>query len=547
MPSAILRAALAGTVCVLLLSACGGDHDDTPAAVPADIASVMAKPRYADAGSTWSLVVIDARTGELLQSLDPDRLSLTGSVRKLFSVGAALDTIGPDHRFETGVYRVGEAPVGGNLAGDLVLVASGDLTLGGRAKADGTLDFTDFDHNEAPSFGGAGLTPEDPLAGLDDLARQVAASGVRRVRGDVVVDDRLFDSFRVPNGNTLISPIELNENLIDVTVTPAASAGAPAAVDWRPRLSGFTVAGSVLTSAPGSPADLSLSGDTASTISLTCLDAPGCQGVLANAGATGPATLPVGYVTPVLGTTQFVGVLKAEDPPTFARIAFIDALARAGVAVDAPTVARNDATRLPARESLTAVTRVANFASPPYAEIARLILKVSLNTGANLSLVHAGLSQGQRTVATALAAERRLLADDLGLDPAGFDFPTNGSGSPDSRASARTTARLLQTMSGKPFYAAYRGALPVLGTDGSLAAVGRDVVGKEHMSLKSGATVEGGQIVAISMAGYIEARSGRALTFAVFVNHAGPLTGLQDTLDVFEDEATIAGIVYRQF
>ena len=541
----LIRAALVAT-CTLVLAACGGGSDGGDAAsLPTEIATLMAKPRYAGANSRWSLVVMDAKTGELVHSLAPDRLSLTGSVRKLFSVGAALDTIGPDHRFETGVYRTGAAPQQGVLVGDLVLVASGDLTFGGRAKPDGSLDFTDFDHNEAASFGGAGLTPQDPLAGVDELARQVYASGIRRVAGDVLIDDRLFDSFRVPNGDTLISPIDINENLIDVTLVPGATAGAAATLDWRPRVSGFKVIGSGLTTGVGKDADIAVSGGVFGSFSLSCLGTSGCQGRLTNAAGGVPAGIPLGYVAPVLGTTQFVGVVRPEDPATFARIAFIDALVRAGVTVDAPVVAKNDTRRLPARESLVESTRVANFVSVPYAEIAKLILKVSLNTGANLSLMYAGLSQGQRTVATALAAERRLLIDGMGLDPAGFEFKTNGSGSPDSLASARTTAHLLASMSRKPSYAVYRGALPRLGTDGSLAAVGKNVVGREHMSLKSGATVENGQIVAISMAGYIEARIGRAQTFAVFVNDAGPLTGLGDSIEVFEDEAEIAGIVYR--
>ena len=543
MSSSFARTALVAA-CSLVLVACGGGDDDA-AKLPVDIATIMAKPRYAAANSKWSLVVMDAKTGELVYALEPDRLSLTGSVRKLFSVGTALNTIGPKHRFETGVYRTGAAPVAGVLAGNLVLVASGDLTFGGRAKADGTLDYTDFDHNEAPSFGGSGLTPEDPLAALNELARQIYAAGIRHVSGDVLIDDRLFDSFRVPNGETLISPINLNENLIDVTVAPGASAGAAATLDWRPKVSGFTVAGSAVTTAAGSAASLFVSGDIFDKINLNCLGAPGCQGLLSNVTGSGPGSIPLGYIAPVLGTTPFVGVLKAEDPATLARIAFIDALGRAGVTVDAPTVAKNAANRLPARASLIDSMRVANFVSPPYSEISKLILKVSLNTGANLSLMYAGLSQGQRTLTTALAAERRLLIDGMGLDPAGFDFKTNGSGSPDSLASARTTAQLLAAMSKKPVYPVYRAALPLLGVDGSLAAVGKTVIGKEHMSIKSGATVEKGQIVAISMAGYIEARSGRALTFAVFVNDAGLLTGIGDSIEVFEDEAQIAGIVYR--
>ena len=37
----------------------------------------------------------------------PDRLAFTGSVRKLFSVGVALNRLGPSHRFLTPVYRTG--------------------------------------------------------------------------------------------------------------------------------------------------------------------------------------------------------------------------------------------------------------------------------------------------------------------------------------------------------------------------------------------------------------------------------------------------------
>jgi D-alanyl-D-alanine carboxypeptidase len=536
----------AAAACAFLLASCGGSPGNGESGLPASIAAVMAKQRYIEAASKWSLVVMDAKTGEVVYALDPDRLSFTGSVRKLFSVGTALNTIGPDHCFTTGVHRTGALAGQGVLAGDLVLVAAGDLTFGGRARPDGRLSYTDFDHNEAPAFGGAGLTPEDPLAALNELARQVRAAGIRSVNGDVLVDDRLFDSFRVPNGNVLISPINLNENLIDVTVTPGARASEPASIDWRPKISGFAVTGSADTASAGSDADAAVSGDAFGSVSLSCLGSPDCTGTISSASSLAPALVPVGYEAPVIGNSQFVGVLRAEDPATFARIAFIDALQRAGVTVSAPTVAKNARDRLPESASLVESTRVATFVSPPYSEYARLILKVSLNTGANLSLMHVGLSQGQRTRETALAAERRLLIEDMGLDPASFDFPTNGSGSPDSRASARTTAKLIAAMSTRPSHEAFRQGLPLLGVDGSLASVGRNVVGKEHIAAKSGPTVdENGRMVAMSMAGTIEAKSGRPLTFALFVNDAGPANQLADTLEVFEDEARIAGLIYE--
>ena len=225
--------------------------------MPNAITAVMRKPRYV--GSTWNLLVADAVTSETLYELHPDRMALAGSVRKLFSVGLALQQLGADHRFATPVHRRGAVDAQGALIGDLVLVAAGDLTLGGRLNADGTIAFTDFDHNDANNLRTAILTPQDPLRGLDGLARQVRASGIRTVSGDVVVDDRLFDRFRVPNQHLLITPIMVNENMVDVTVAPA-QAGQAASVDWRPRTGAFGVDGAVTTAAAGTPDTVSLSG-----------------------------------------------------------------------------------------------------------------------------------------------------------------------------------------------------------------------------------------------------------------------------------------------
>jgi D-alanyl-D-alanine carboxypeptidase/D-alanyl-D-alanine-endopeptidase (penicillin-binding protein 4) len=73
------------------------------------------------------------------------------------------------------------------------------------------------------------------------------------------------------------------------------------------------------------------------------------------------------------------------------------------------------------------------------------------------------------------------------------------------------------------------------------------VAGKEHIAVKSGATVTGGQMIAMNMAGYIDAKSGRRLAYALFVNNAGPVAALTDTLDVFDDEAEILGIVHARY
>jgi D-alanyl-D-alanine carboxypeptidase len=49
----------------------------------------------------------------------------------------ALNALGPDHRFRTPVYRQGSIDPQGVLEGNLILVAAGDLTLGGRQTSNG--------------------------------------------------------------------------------------------------------------------------------------------------------------------------------------------------------------------------------------------------------------------------------------------------------------------------------------------------------------------------------------------------------------------------
>jgi D-alanyl-D-alanine carboxypeptidase/D-alanyl-D-alanine-endopeptidase (penicillin-binding protein 4) len=522
-------AALALAACLPIQQSANAATSALP--LPRSIAAIMHKPRYAHA--SWSLLVTDLKTRKPVYELRPDQLAFTGSVRKLYSVGLALNALGANHRFVTPVYRQGRVDARGRLHGNLVLVASGDLTFGGRLAPGGKIAFTDFDHNDANNLGTAILTPQDPLRGLDDLARQVRASGIRFVDGDVIIDDRLFEPYRVPNGNLLVTPIMVNENMVDVSVDPATP-GKAARVQWRPKTPAFAVNAAVKTVAAGKPDDITLSDDGL----VKCNWPRPCSG-----SVTG--TIPVGYKAPLSGETTFVRTFRVEAPASYARIAFAGALRRAGVIVTAPLLAENSPAKLPPRGTYAPADRVARFISPPYSEDARLILKVSLNLGANLSLSLFGLTQNARTISTALAAERKTLVERMGVPANEFDFPTNGSGSPDSRAAARATVQLLMQMSKSPNAQLYRAALPILGVDGSLAGTGRSLPAKGHVFAKTGTTVQNGQLKAQVLAGYIDAKSGRHLAFALYVNNAGPLKSIEDVGGVFTDEAMILNEIYQ--
>src|SRR5207244_3291124 len=82
---------------------------------------------------------------------------------------------------------------GGALRGDLILVAAGDLTLGGRTLPDGAMAFVDNDHTYADATSTtANITPTDPLAGLKDLARQVKAVANHPRQGEALIDPRPY-------------------------------------------------------------------------------------------------------------------------------------------------------------------------------------------------------------------------------------------------------------------------------------------------------------------------------------------------------------------
>jgi PBP4 family serine-type D-alanyl-D-alanine carboxypeptidase len=503
--------------------------------IPEEILAVMNKPRYT--GAVWSLRVIDLDTGELIYNLKPNLVLLTGSLRKTFSSGLSLNELGADKRFRTRVHRQGQVDSEGVLQGNLVLVADGDLTLGGRVTPEDTIQFTNFDHVDANAVGSAVLTPQDPLAGLDELAQQIADAGVKEINGDVVIDARLFDEFVVPNDERLISAIIINENLIDVTIIPTEP-GQPAMVDWRPKSAAFDIEANVMTVGEGEGLDIELSEPDES-----CFESAECVGIV-------EGQIPSGFKPDLPDVETLVQTFKIENPSAFARTAFIEALQRAGVSVNTNLIGPNPSSKLPPENSYTDETLLAQYVSPPFSEYAKLVLKVSHNYGANLSLILFGLTKGVRTVGGALEQERMTLINEFDVSANGFNFPTNGSGSPDSEASPRAVTTLLSNMNKTGVFDSYFDSFPILGVDGSLrfvdegsAATGR-VRGKTGTSAGFNPDTEQLFLRAKSLGGYIDSASDRRLIFAVFVNNA-TLDDVSDILEVNNDLGKIATLIYQ--
>jgi len=136
-----------------------------------------------------AVYVVDARTGEDIYSVHADDKINPASNVKLVSTATVLDLLGPSWRYTTRLF---------GPALDRAGVAHGNVYLRGSAD---------------PTFA---------TANIEDLARAAAASGVKRVEGDVILSDHVLR-------DTLSSP------RIAIKVT-AGQANKPPTVTFEPNI-----------------------------------------------------------------------------------------------------------------------------------------------------------------------------------------------------------------------------------------------------------------------------------------------------------------------
>jgi D-alanyl-D-alanine carboxypeptidase/D-alanyl-D-alanine-endopeptidase (penicillin-binding protein 4) len=486
-----------------------------------NLSTITSAPRYTHA--SWGIIIVDPATGKALYERNADQMYVPGSTTKLFSSAAALEALGPNYRFRTPVYAIGSVDDRGKLDGNLVLVASGDPNMGGRTLPDGTIAYTDIDHGDANALGGAILAPTDPLAGLDDLASQVKGAGITEV-SDVAIDDRLFTITDL--GKThVISPIMINDDQIDITITPAAPGAAPS-LAMRPQTAAYRLVNKITTGPAGDPLAVSITENPKGMIVV--------QGTIAaDAG-------PVNQTYTV------------KTPAAFARTLFIEALNRQGIRVVAAATGDNPTATLPAPAAYTGARKVAELSSPPFSEDVKLTLKVSQNLHADTYIPLIAVAANKTGFYDGMIAEGKIL-NALGLDTNGVVLGDGEGGDSVDRFSPRSAAQLLTVMTTRPYAERYVKALPILGVDGSLASsctAGNPACG--HVYAKTGTRAgydplnDRGILLTKSLAGYVDTRSGKRLVFAVFVNNV-PFSDLSDMMAAGDDLGSIAGLIYTNY
>lgn len=491
--------------------------DDLQAAIDA----ILADPRYRP--SRLGIYVADRETGETIFDIRGDEWFLAASTTKIFPVAAALDAYGADYRFETPIYKAGTVSAGGELDGDLILVASGDLTMGGRDTDDGEIAYTDFDHINAEAFPTfVQLTPQDPLAGFAKLAEQVAESGISSVAGEVIIDDRLFPA--MPKDTYILSPIWINDNLLDLSLT-AGAAGEAAILEWRPMSAAYQVEANVQTAAAGEALQVSVSSPAPGQIVV--------EGQV-------PADL-----------ASWTQIFQVEDPQAHARTLLIEALERAGVAVAATPTGANPVELLPAQGSYAEADRVAVHVSLPFSENLKLIQKTSHNQHADMLVYMLALHNGSTSYDEGMVGIRSIV-EQANIDPTLVSLSDGRGNEYTDLFSPRTVTELLAYMATRPDFPAFFDALPVLGVNGTeTTTVPADSPVAGKASAKSGMTVAGdgmnerALIMSRSLAGYMTGQSGRELVFGIYLNNV-PLASLDEVLTVITEHGAIAEAIYER-
>ena len=482
--------------------------------------------------STFGVEVYSLDENKELYALNGQQLFTPASTTKLLTEGTALELLGADYLFHTRVYRTGAVEKNGTLDGDLVLVASGDPDLSGRIRPDGTLAFENEDH----AYYGSPDTkavPGDPLLAIRELASKVAAYGIKQIKGRVLVDASLFpEGDRELGTGVVISPVAVNDNLIDVTVSAGGKEGAPAKVNVSPATAYATFDNQVTMAPAGTKADVNFSAD------------------VVNPDGSHRVTLSGKFPE---GGSSILYSYAVGQPSRFAQFVFVEALREHGIRAEiAPASERVDFKAL--SRGYTAENVVAEHVSPSFSEEAKVTLKVSQNLHASMTPYILGAVLGHATTEIDQAGfnlEHDFLAK-AGLDLSGASQADGAGGAQSAFFTPDFMVHYLAYMARQKDFADFERALPVLGRDGTLWKIEVNSPAAGHVMAKTGtdeaydALNKDLMLTGKGLAGYMVTPDGRHLAFALYVNHVAISLEDPDAADKVAGEALgqIASAIY---
>ena len=324
------------TVCVLLV-ADSRAQGDTYRQLRHGVEAILQQEDFGSA--FWGIEILDLEDDEVLYARNPTRALVPASTTKLATTAAALEWLGPKARLVTTLFADGPIE-DGTLHGDLIVRGGGDPTIA----------------EDLDEYGYAGL--------LAQWVDSVSAAGIRRIGGDVIGDDDVFDDVAYGPGwqwddfpfyySVEISGLSYNENVVDFAVAGSAE-GSAGTVTWEPETEYVSFI------------NASVTVDRRGRIEEAYVRPPGSNDFVI------ASRVPEGRVERE--------ALAVHNPTRFFVHVLRERLESAGIVVDGGAVDVDDLARKPDYAS-TSMRVLARHQSPPVAEIAALVNKPSHNLAA---------------------------------------------------------------------------------------------------------------------------------------------------------------------
>jgi D-alanyl-D-alanine carboxypeptidase/D-alanyl-D-alanine-endopeptidase (penicillin-binding protein 4) len=432
---------------------------DETGALQRNVQEILADPVLAQ-GET-GVMIADVATGKTLFSQNVALRLMPASNRKIFVGAAALELLGPDCVLHTRVYATVPPDSDGTINGDLVLAGGGDALLS-----------------------------TDDLA---QMAKLVAAKGIRQITGNVAVNDAFLSGSRWGEGwavDTLtdsyapeISALEVNEGCVDVSVGGGAVPGDAASVETNPPGGYVSVQNDCVTVQSGVTPNVTIS----RPFDKNEIDVSG--------------TVPADY-----RPTSPQETLTVRDPALFAGSIFKAALVDAGISVTGKIVRSTDVVQQPAV--------LVDHVSLPMRSYVGKMLKPSDNLLAETLLRAIGAVKGKSPdYDGGHAVETTWLHDAMGVAPDDLSLADGSGVSRLDLVTARAEMQLLLGMARLPDFPIFYSDLSVVGVDGTASdrMIGTSAAGNAH--------VKTGYIRHTrALAGYVDTKSHRRLAFVMLMN-----------------------------
>lgn len=357
---------------------------------------------------------VSDESGNFIYEYQGNKGLSTASTQKIFTAGAALETLGKNYTYKTTSSYSGTLS-GGNLNGNLFITSNGDPTLG--------------------SWRYDSYKPENFKKKLIDAIKK---SGITKISGDLIIDDSYFDYQTVPGGwpwddmgnyyGAGVWGINWKENQFDINIngTDFKNFSYPLeGVKWLN--------------------DLKTGGSSDQSLIFT---APRSNVALIN------GTLPAGKTVTVSGSTP--------NPPLQLGIEVKDWLKESGIEFSGKVVT-NSQLELEGKPSLEApkTNVILTYESPTLDKIVYWFLRKSINMYGETFIKTLGKEKKGNPSFKSGVAFLKEFWKSKGINPNMINFADGSGLSPQNYVSAKAEVQALLYAKKQPWFESYYDGFPI--------------------------------------------------------------------------------------